>query len=82
VGELRAELGLSASVPFVAGELLRDGCCGWFNEYEQKLPSLIPNAHVVSSEGLTRSDEYHFDLPSQREFGKRYAARLLELLPR
>lgn len=83
VGDLRADLALDASVPFVAGELLHTGCCTAHNPLIQQLPHEIPNAHVVSAAGLTElADPWnaHFDLPAQRELGRRYAATMLQAL--
>jgi hypothetical protein len=45
-----------------------------------KLPSLITNAHVISSAGLVGSDAAHFTPASYREFGKRYAKKMIEVL--
>lgn len=83
VSDLRADLALDASVPFVAGELLHTGCCTAHNPLIQRLPSEVPNAHVVSAAGLTELDDpwnAHFDLAAQRELGRRYAATFLQAL--
>jgi len=83
VGDLRADLGLDVSVPFVAGELLHTGCCATHNSLVRELPGKIPNAHVVSAASLTElADPWnaHFDLPAQRELGRRYAATMLQAL--
>lgn len=83
VSDLRTDLGLDESVPFLAGELLHTGCCAAHNPLIAQLPSKIPNAHVVSAAGLTEFDDpwnAHFDLPAQRELGRRYAAALLQAL--
>jgi hypothetical protein len=77
IADLRADLGLG-DVPFIAGELA--SCCTLQNPKIRQLPSRIPNAHVVSSEGLTTLDNVHFDLVSQRELGKRYGQKMIELL--
>jgi hypothetical protein len=79
VRDLRSDLGLGEA-PFVAGELLYTGCCG--QVHNPLLPQLrsIPNSRVVSAQGLTGMDVAHFDLPSQREFGKRYARAMVELM--
>lgn len=80
VADLRRDLGLG-EVPFVAGELLYTGCCGkWHNPLIAELPQKISNARVVSAEGLAGTDAAHFDLLSQRTFGARYGAAMLELL--
>ncbi len=80
VTDLRADLGLGEEVPFVAGELLYSGCCSAHNPLIHQLPEQIPNAHVVSAEGLLGQDEAHFDLEGQRELGARYAEAMLEAL--
>lgn len=80
VTDLRQDLALG-EVPFVAGELLRSGCCGsGHNPLMTLLPGEISNTKVVSAEGLTGLDAAHFDLKSQRELGARYGAAMLELL--
>ena len=41
---------------------------------------MIPNSGAVTAEGLTcNPDIMHFDTPSLRIFGERYAERILEL---
>ncbi|HMA93668.1 MAG TPA: sialate O-acetylesterase, partial [Polyangiaceae bacterium] len=80
VEQLRADLELGSDVPFVAGELLRDGRCAAHNALVNQLPHWIPNCHIVSSARLTGMDLFHFDLASQRELGKRYAEAMLESL--
>jgi hypothetical protein len=81
VADLRKDLGLGDSVPFLAGELRYDGCCAKHNPIIAKLPANIPNAYVISAKGLLgRGDDAHFSLAAQREFGKRYAAKMIEVL--
>ena len=79
------ELNLSASnVPLLAGEVVRTengGVCGGHNTAVDALPNTIPTAHVISSEGLDHGgDNLHFTAASYRTLGKRYAAKMLELL--
>lgn len=81
VGDLRQDLHLGEDVPFLAGELPFDACCGGHNELVRQLPNAVPGAYVVSARDLTIMDQYHFDLASQRELGRRYAALMLELIP-
>lgn len=89
VTDLRADLG-AGDVPFVAGKLgdflKRETKAGqpnfWpvINEQIATLPQRVPKAAVVEATGLKhRGDELHFDTPSQREFGKRYAEAMLRL---
>lgn len=89
VASLRNDLGLGEGVPFIAGELPYDGCCGsGHNGLINQLPSMIPNAFVVSAQGLASypepSGQYagtrlHFDVASQRELGRRYANVFLQI---
>jgi len=58
------------------------GCCVYHNPVVNMLPDSVENAHVVSAEGLTiLNDGYnaHFDLRSQRELCRRYAAKMLDV---
>jgi hypothetical protein len=80
VADLRADLGLG-DVPFIAGEVLYGGCCASHNPLINRLPDEIANSAVVSASGLTGTDEAHFDLPGQREFGARYGQKMIEMLP-
>jgi hypothetical protein len=76
VDDLRSDLD-TGDVPFLAGELYYDG---GRNEAIAGFPDVIPNAHVVSAEGLNGTDMYHFDLVGQRELGKRYGEKMQEVL--
>ncbi len=86
IADLRADLG-AGEVPFVAGKLgeflspqTRDGKPSFWpvvNEQLASLPARVPNSAVVESTGLQhKGDQVHFDTPSLREFGKRYAAAM------
>lgn len=76
--DLRKDLELDATeVPFIAGELPYEGCCSSHNPIINQLPERIPNAHVVSAQGLGLKDRFHFDSAGQRDLGKRYAAAFL-----
>jgi len=81
IKNLKADLKLG-DVPFLAGELLAStgACCGSHNVEVNKLPSVITNAHVISSAGLVGADPAHFSPASYRELGKRYAQKMIELL--
>ncbi|MCA9084082.1 MAG: sialate O-acetylesterase [Planctomycetaceae bacterium] len=88
VTDLRTEL-QSPDVPFVAGELGRflakvknDKPSYWpvVNEQLHLLPMRISKSSIVSSEGLShKGDDVHFDSPSLREFGRRYAKAMQKL---
>ena len=72
-------LGMSSdTVPFVAGELLREGCC--YSDRVSKLPNSMDNTYYASSENLKGNgvDRYHFNHDAYVEFGKRYAAQMLK----
>ena len=85
ITDLRKELA-AGDVPFVAGELGRfrleakEGKSNYtrlVNEQINSLPGRVSKAAAVSSEGLNhKGDGTHFDSPSLREFGRRYAAAL------
>lgn len=70
-----------ANLPVVAGEL------GRYREQFQtinaelkKLPSVVPNTAVASSEGLTdKGDGTHFSSPSAEKLGVRYAEQMQRL---
>ena len=73
------------SVPLLAGELVhadQDGACAGMNKIIGTLPQVIPNAHVISSSGCTKTsaDRLHFDAAGYRELGRRYAVKMLSLL--
>lgn len=78
---IKADLQLG-DVPFLAGELLAStgACCSSHNVEVNKLPDVIPNAHVISSSGLVGADAAHFTSASYRIFGERYAKKMLELV--
>jgi hypothetical protein len=89
VADLRADLG-AGEVPFVAGKLgeflAREGKDGspsfWpvVNEQIAGLPAISSRTAVVESAGLKhKGDVVHFDTPSLREFGKRYAEAMKKL---
>ena len=81
VDNLKEDLELD-DIPFLAGELFAgDGaCCDSHNVEVNKLPEVITNAHVISSEGLEGADEAHFTSAAYRTFGERYATKMLELI--
>ncbi|MDO5577417.1 MAG: sialate O-acetylesterase, partial [Fibrobacter sp.] len=77
------DLGLDPTqTPLLVGEVVADGSCKGHNNVIAKVPNVIPNSHVISSQGLTqRGDGLHFDAKGYRAFGKRYAEKMLTLLP-
>lgn len=75
IADFRKDLD-APELPFVAGEL------GYYREnYKlinavlKNLPEEVPNTGLASAEGLVhKGDGTHFDTPSARELGKRFAA--------
>jgi hypothetical protein len=69
------------TVPFVAGEI------GYFktdkpliNDVINQLPKEVKYTAVVSAAGLKdKGDSTHFDAPSARELGRRYAEAMYKL---
>jgi hypothetical protein len=71
------------STPLLAGEMLRQeqgGICWGMNSIIANLPNYIPNSHVISSEGCSGIDDFHFSNEGQKELGKRYGIQMLSLL--
>jgi hypothetical protein len=80
------DLGLRAKdVPIFVGETEYEnmgGGCSWHNHVVAKIPEVIPTGHVVSAEGIpgNGTDPWHFSAAGYRTFGKRYAAKVLEVM--
>lgn len=72
------------NVPLLAGELVdaeQGGACASMNSIIAKLPEVIPNSYVISSEGCaSKFDHLHFTAEGYRIFGKRYGEKMLSLL--
>lgn len=84
-GNLMTDLNLKPeNVPLLAGEVVNadhQGEKAAFNEILRKLPETLPNSYVVSSAGLPcNPDHLHFTPQGQREFGRRYADKLLAVM--
>ncbi len=80
------DLGLDPKqTPLLVGETVRSelgGSCGLHNTVVAKVPNVIPNSYVVSSQGLPhQGDGLHFTAASYRTFGERYAQKMLALIP-
>lgn len=78
------DLALTAEdVPLIAGEVVGEelkGKCAAMNPIINKLPEVIPTAHVISSKGCSeRGDQVHFDSEGVRKLGRRYAVKMLEI---
>lgn len=89
IAHLRADLD-AADVPVVVGELGeylmapgdRHVYARAVNEQLALIPLKVPHSGFVSSAGLVhKGDGVHFDSPSAREFGRRYAHAFLALDP-
>ena len=78
------DLNLGDDIPFLAGEVLRGGMSQGANNNIAKLPQQSKNFYVISSEGLTQplndGQNVHFTSQEYREFGKRYAEKMIEVL--
>ncbi len=84
--DILADLDLQAAdVPLFAGEVeyqnMGGGCAG-HNVQVDRLPSVIPTAHVVSAKYLpgNGSDPWHFSAQGYRLFGQRYARSVLSVV--
>lgn len=83
--DLLTDLGLSAeNVPLLAGEVVTSaegGACGAHNPVINRLPSVIPTAHVVSAANLQqKGDGLHFTSHAYRVLGCRYAVEMLKTM--
>jgi hypothetical protein len=84
-GDLMKDLDLKPeSVTLLAGEVVNadhQGEKAAFNEILKKLPATLPNSYVISSAGLPcNPDHLHFTSEGLREFGRRYAATMLNVM--
>lgn len=80
-------LGLNPEeVPLLAGETLYEdqgGACSWHNVNAMpNLPKVMKNAYIISAKDLPGNgvDPFHFSAAGYRELGRRYAAKMLEIL--
>ena len=80
---IKKDLNLDDDTPLLAGEVLRNGISKGANNAIDILPIKSKNFHVVSSEGFTEvlndGQNVHFTSEEYREFGKRYAEKMLEV---
>ena len=78
------DLDLGNDIPFLAGEVLRTGVSKGANNNIAKLPQQSKNFYVVSSEGFNQAlgdgQNVHFTSQEYRDFGKRYAEKMIEVL--
>jgi len=79
INSLRKDLE-QPTLPFVAGEIGTFNKVNWINRIINLLPKEVSNTAVVSSNGLTdKGDHLHFDSPSARILGERYAHAMRDL---
>ena len=80
IQRLRTDL-QKPTLPFVAGEIGYFLKSNYINPVLKQLPKQVSNTAVVSAKGLMhKGDSLHFDTPSARELGKRYAQAMKQLL--
>jgi hypothetical protein len=84
IQRLREDL-RAPDVPVIVGQLgefYRAPFADVIKDQLAGLPSTVPHCAFVSSAGLAhKGDQVHFDSPSVRELGRRYAAAFLRLSP-
>lgn len=84
VRRIRADL-RAETVPFLVGTLgdfyvRKNPDARQINAILTKLPRVLPNVYVVSASGLThKGDTTHFDTPSARTLGRRFADSYLTI---
>jgi len=87
IANLRTDLN-APELPVVLGELggyldQKDAPFAPVNEALKEVATKVPKVGLASSEGLKdKGDHLHFDVPSQRLLGQRYAAEMLRLQTR
>lgn len=76
------DIGLDENIPFFAGEVPYQGSSKGTNNNIRQLPIQSKNFYIVSAEGLNDLDmmRIHFSSAGYREFGKRYAEKVIEVL--
>ncbi|MFO1452301.1 MAG: sialate O-acetylesterase [Opitutaceae bacterium] len=80
ITRLRTDLG-SPAAPVIVGELLHArSASAVLNPVLRNLPNSVSRCTCIGADGLTdKGDGTHFDSPSLREFGRRYARAFLAL---
>lgn len=90
INSMRRDLD-AEDLPFIMGELCEDIVVEWnegcrtarLNKVLYEIANELPNVAVVSAKGFTlKPDGIHFDSVSQREFGKRYFEKYMEMTKR
>ena len=89
--DMLADLGLAPnSVPILLGQLWNAGTGpGGYLNIDNRIQNVIPNAWVISTEGLTdgrvgqgQPDNIHFGSYDLERLGRRYAEKMLDLIYR
>jgi hypothetical protein len=79
-----SDLNLGNDIPLLAGEVLRTGVAASANKNIAKLPKQSSNFYVVSSQALDQAfgdgQNMHFTTQEYRDFGKRYADTMIDVL--
>ena len=83
--DLMKDLGLDPKdVALLAGEVVnadQNGEKANVNVIMKNLPGTLPNSYVISSAGVPANrDRLHFTADGQREMGRRYAEKMLNLM--
>lgn len=84
-GDLMKELNLDPKdVTLLAGEVVnadQNGEKANANVIMKNLPGTLPNSYVISSAGVPANrDRLHFTADGQREMGRRYAVKMLDVM--
>ena len=76
------DVGLDENIPLFAGEVPYNGSSKGTNTNIRQLPNKSKNFYLVSAEGLNDLDmlRIHFSSQGYRDFGKRYAEKVMEVL--
>lgn len=73
-----------SKTPLLAGEMVHEdqgGILAGMNAIINQLPDELDNSYVISSSSCSdQDDNIHFDAAGYRELGKRYAAKMLEVM--
>ena len=82
VFDLRADLGVDETVPFIAGEVSHHYKTQTINPTLNQVGYFIPNAACASADGCpAKADQIHFSREGLSLLGTRYAEALLGMLP-
>jgi len=77
IADIRQDLD-EPNLPFIAGQI-NTAKCAQINALIAKLPAEVPFTGFASSDGLTTQDAAHFDPPSMKLLGQRYAEAMWKI---